>query len=105
MEDLQISWIQCNSYRIFPDSSSDDDSVGNEELADSTPDKERPKDTSTPQMFPPPPLSDTSSTGSPPPINYRARLPPPPNNWDHRIKHEMTEINDVMQNMRPCEFM
>ncbi|XP_045464805.1 disco-interacting protein 2 isoform X3 [Harmonia axyridis] len=83
------------------DSSSDEDSLGNEELVETTPDKERPKDRSTPQMFPPPPLSDTSSTGSPPPLNYRARLPPPPNNWDHRMKHEMTEINDVMQNIRP----
>ncbi|XP_044766806.1 disco-interacting protein 2 isoform X8 [Coccinella septempunctata] len=82
------------------DSSSDDDSLGNEELVETTPDKERPKDRNTPQMFPPPPLSDTSSTGSPPPLNYRARLPPP-NNWDHRIKHDMTEINDVMQNIRP----
>ncbi|KAL3276187.1 hypothetical protein HHI36_020905 [Cryptolaemus montrouzieri] len=82
------------------DSSSDEDSLGHEELAEITPDKERAKDRSTPQMFPPPPLSDTSSTGSPPPLNYRARLPPP-NNWDHRTKHEVTEISDVLQNFRP----
>ncbi|KAK9881592.1 hypothetical protein WA026_016462 [Henosepilachna vigintioctopunctata] len=82
------------------DSSSDEDSLGHEELVETTPDKERARDRNTPQIFPPPPLSDTSSTGSPPPLNYRARQPPP-NNWDHRSKQEITEISDVMQNFRP----
>lgn len=59
-------------------------------------------------MLPPPPLSDTSSTGSPPslhPMHHRQRMPPPPmyTNWDHRNKNEITDITDVMQNLRPCK--
>ncbi|XP_049818331.1 disco-interacting protein 2 isoform X5 [Aethina tumida] len=78
------------------ESSSDEDSIVNEETVESTPEREKVKDRSTPQMFPPPPLSDTSSTGSPPPLHHRPRLPQP-NNWDHRI----TDITEVMQNFRP----
>ncbi|XP_031349030.1 disco-interacting protein 2 isoform X5 [Photinus pyralis] len=82
------------------ESSSDEDSIVNEETVESTPERERARDRSTPQMLPPPPLSDTSSTGSPPPLHHRTRLPPP-NNWDLRNKHEITDITDVMQNFRP----
>lgn len=76
----------------------------NEETIESTPERERPsRDRNTPQMLPPPPLSDTSSTGSPPPLHHRPRLPPP-NNWgDHRNRNDITEISDVMQNLRTCK--
>jgi hypothetical protein len=74
----------------------------NEETVESTPEREKVKDRSTPQMFPPPPLSDTSSTGSPPPLHHRSRLPQP-NNWDHRNRQEITDITDVMQNFHPCK--
>lgn len=92
-----------NNYYCVLESSSDEDSIVNEETIESTPERERPKDRSTPQMLPPPPLSDTSSTGSPPPLHHRPRLPPP-NNWDHRNRNEITEISDVMQNLRTCEW-
>jgi hypothetical protein len=82
------------------ESSSDEDSIVNEETVESTPEREKVKDRSTPQMFPPPPLSDTSSTGSPPPLHHRSRLPQP-NNWDHRNRQEITDITDVMQNFHP----
>ncbi|XP_050514541.1 disco-interacting protein 2 [Diabrotica virgifera virgifera] len=82
------------------ESSSDEDSIVNEETIESTPERERVKDRSTPQMFPPPPLSDTSSTGSPPPLHHRPRLPPP-NNWEDKRRIEITEISDVLQNFRP----
>ncbi|XP_025836828.1 disco-interacting protein 2 [Agrilus planipennis] len=82
------------------ESSSDEDSIVNEEAVESTPERERIRDRSTPQMLPPPPLSDTSSTGSPPPLHHRPRMPPP-TNWDHRSKTEITDISDVMQNFRP----
>nr|XP_022914751.1 disco-interacting protein 2 homolog A isoform X2 [Onthophagus taurus] len=89
------------------ESSSDEDSIVNEETVESTPEKEKIRDRSTPQMLPPPPLSDTSSTGSPPssqPMHHRPRMPPPMyTNWDHRLGHrtEITEINDAIQNLRP----
>lgn len=89
---------------VVSESSSDEDSIVNEEAIESTPERERARDRSTPQMLPPPPLSDTSSTGSPPPLHHRQRMPPP-NNWDHRSKQEITEISDVMQNFRPCKFL
>ncbi|XP_063925888.1 disco-interacting protein 2 isoform X3 [Zophobas morio] len=82
------------------ESSSDEDSIVNEETVESTPEREKIKDRSTPQMFPPPPLSDTSSTGSPPPLHHRSRMPPP-NNWDHRSRQEITDITDVLQNFHP----
>ncbi|XP_008199244.1 disco-interacting protein 2 isoform X5 [Tribolium castaneum] len=82
------------------ESSSDEDSIVNEETIESTPEREKVKDRNTPQMFPPPPLSDTSSTGSPPPLHHRSRMPPP-NNWDHRNRQEITDITDVMQNFHP----
>ncbi|GJQ75062.1 DIP2, partial [Trypoxylus dichotomus] len=90
----------------YDESSSDEDSIVNEETVESTPEREKARDRSTPQMLPPPPLSDTSSTGSPPslhPMHHRQRMPPPPmyTNWDHRTKTEITDITDVMQNLRP----
>lgn len=84
------------------ESSSDEDSIVNEETVESTPEREKARDRSTPQMLPPPPLSDTSSTGSPPPLHHRPRLPYPVG-WEHR-RQEITEISDVMQNLRPCKF-
>lgn len=85
------------------ESSSDEDSIVNEETVESTPEREKARDRNTPQMLPPPPLSDTSSTGSPPPLHHRPRIPP--NNWDqHRNRQEITDISDVMQNFRPCKF-
>ncbi|KAJ8974242.1 hypothetical protein NQ317_006324 [Molorchus minor] len=82
------------------ESSSDEDSIVNEETVESTPEREKARDRSTPQMFPPPPLSDTSSTGSPPPLHHRPRMPPP-NNWDQRNRQEITNLSDVMQNFKP----
>ncbi|CAG9855710.1 unnamed protein product [Phyllotreta striolata] len=82
------------------ESSSDEDSIVNEEPVESTPERERVRDRGTPQMFPPPPLSDTSSTGSPPPLHHRPRLPPP-TNWEDKRRIEITEISDVLQNFRP----
>ncbi|KAG5885512.1 hypothetical protein JTB14_030250 [Gonioctena quinquepunctata] len=82
------------------ESSSDEDSIVNEETVESTPEREKIKDRSTPQMFPPPPPSDTSSTGSPPPLHHRPRLPPP-NNWEDKRRQEITDISDVLQNFRP----
>ncbi|XP_018564348.1 disco-interacting protein 2 isoform X4 [Anoplophora glabripennis] len=82
------------------ESSSDEDSIVNEETVESTPEREKLRDRGTPQIFPPPPLSDTSSTGSPPPLHHRPRLPQP-NNWDQRSRQEITDISDVMQNFRP----
>lgn len=85
------------------ESSSEEDSIVNEETIESTPEKEKVKDRITPQMFPPPPLSDTSSTGSPPPLHHRPRLPPP-NNWADQRRQDITDISDVMQNFRPCKY-
>lgn len=54
--------------------------------------------------FPPPPPSDTSSAGSPPPLQRRPRAPPPL--WvDQRARnqHDVTDISDVMQNLKPCK--
>lgn len=90
-------------FFLSVESSSDEDSVVNEETVESTPERERVRDRNTPQMLPPPPLSDTSSTGSPPPLHHRPRLPPP-NNWDHRNRQEITDISDGMQNFRPCKY-
>lgn len=82
-------------------SSSDEDSLVNELDIQSTPERGRDRN---PQMLPPPqPLSDTSSTGSPPPLHHRPRLPPPPV-WDQR-KQEITDISDVMHNLRPCKYL
>lgn len=56
--------------------------------------------------FPPPPPSDTSSAGSPPPLQRRPRAPPPL--WvDQRARnqHDVTDISDVMQNLKPCKSM
>lgn len=92
------------SLIFFPESSSDEDSIVNEETIESTPEKEKVKDRITPQMFPPPPLSDTSSTGSPPPLHHRPRLPPP-NNWADQRRQDITDISDVMQNFRPCKYL
>lgn len=84
------------------ESSSDEDSIVNEETIESTPERERPRDRNTPQMLPPPPLSDTSSTGSPPPLHHRPRLPPP-NNRDQRHRYEITDISNMIPNLRPCK--
>ncbi|KAJ8915782.1 hypothetical protein NQ315_004594 [Exocentrus adspersus] len=75
------------------ESSSDEDSIVNEETVESTPEREKLRDKGTPQIFPPPPLSDTSSTGSPPPLHHRPRLPQPNNNWDQRNRQDITDIN------------
>ncbi|XP_074038824.1 disco-interacting protein 2 isoform X3 [Leptinotarsa decemlineata] len=82
------------------ESSSDEDSIVNEETIESTPEREKVRDRSGLQMFPPPPPSDTSSTGSPPPLHHRPRLPPP-NNFDDKRNQEITEITEILQNLRP----
>lgn len=89
-------------HNIFLESSSDEDSVVNEDIMESTPEREKARDRSIPHMLPPPPLSDTSSTGSPPPLHHRSRMPPP-QNWDFRNKNDFTDISEVMHNFRPCK--
>ncbi|XP_017774961.1 PREDICTED: disco-interacting protein 2 isoform X2 [Nicrophorus vespilloides] len=80
------------------ESSSDEDSILNEEI--STPEREKIR---TPQMLPPPPMSDTSSTGSPPPPHHRPRLPAPTPVWENRSSRntEITDISHELQNFRP----
>ncbi|XP_066148152.1 disco-interacting protein 2 homolog A isoform X5 [Euwallacea fornicatus] len=92
------------------ESSSDEDSLANDETptVESTPEREKAimrggsgGDRSH-HGFPPPPPSDTSSAGSPPPLQRRPRAPPPL--WGDqrdRNQQEITDISDVMQNFRP----
>ncbi|CAH1179512.1 unnamed protein product [Phaedon cochleariae] len=83
------------------ESSSDEDSIANEEPVEGTPEREKSKDRITPQLFPPPPLSDTSSTGSPPPpLHHRPRLAQP-HPWEDKRRQDVTDISDVLQNFRP----
>ncbi|XP_076262849.1 disco-interacting protein 2 isoform X4 [Rhynchophorus ferrugineus] len=92
------------------ESSSDEDSIANEEAptVESTPEREKAVmrggsgGERGPHAFPPPPPSDTSSAGSPPPLQRRPRAPPPL--WSDqrgRSQQEITDISDVLQNFRP----